>query len=114
MGSGKVQLFIWVKWKMQKQQVTQLDPEDLHIQESQEMIFCNVIVETTVNKTKMKIFQNRDVRELIQRMFVDMKMHGKPNITKEWLSTGYYLALRHQLSYCRFVSNEKNNLDPSC
>ena len=60
---AKVQLSIQVTWKKQETQVIQLDPEDLGIQEDQELKVYKVIVEKVLKSEMMEIFQGNNVEE---------------------------------------------------
>ena len=63
LGLTKVQLSIQVTWKKQEKQVIQLDPEDLGIQEDQELKVYKVIVEKVLKSEMMEIFQGNNVEE---------------------------------------------------
>ena len=58
-----MQLSIQVTWKKQEKQVIQLDPEDLGIQEDQELKVYKVIVEKVLKSEMMEIFQGNNVEE---------------------------------------------------
>ena len=62
--------WIWMKWKKEEEQVIQLSPEQLCIEEGQKPRVYDVIVEKIFNSKVIQISQCSDVEELIQCMFV--------------------------------------------
>ena len=76
LGSARVQLSMWVKWKKQEEIAIQFDPEEtqkLGIPEGQAPGVYNIIVEKVFNGKMTEVFQGSDIEELLQNMFAYIK-----------------------------------------
>ena len=77
LGSAKVQLSMWVKWKKQEEIAIQLDPEEMQklgIPEGQAPGLYDIIVEKVFNSKMTEVFQGSNIEELLQNMFAYIKM----------------------------------------
>ena len=76
LGSAKVQLSMWVKWKKQEEIAIQLDPEEIQklgISEGQAPGVYDIIVEKVFNNKMTEVFQGSNIEELLQNMFAYIK-----------------------------------------
>ena len=76
LGSAKVQLSMWLKWKKQEEIAIQLDPEEIQklgIPEGQAPGVYNIIVEKVFNSKMTDVFQGSNIEELLQNMFAYIK-----------------------------------------
>ena len=63
MGSAKVQLCMWVKWKKSEEMVIQLTPEEFEEAEDIPGEVYEIIVEKAFNSKMMEIFQGSNIEK---------------------------------------------------
>ena len=73
MGSVKIQLCIWVKWKITEEMVIQLTPEEFEQAENIHGEVKEIIVEKAFNSKMTEIFQRLDIEEILEQMFTYIK-----------------------------------------
>ena len=128
LGSAKVQLSMWVKWKKQEEMAIQFDPEEtqkLGIPEGQAPGVYNIIVEKVFNGKMTEVFQGSDIEELLQNMFAYIKTHienlklPKSGFTLDsitQLDIGFHkLALTRGSSYIKvppWIASKKALINP--
>ena len=69
LGSVKVPITIWEKWKKTEEMVTQLNPEEFEQAEDIHGEGHVIIVEKVFNSKMMEIFQGSDIGEILEQMF---------------------------------------------
>ena len=74
LGSAKVQLHMWVKWRKQEKSVIHFDAEELEELGLDEVPgVYNVIVEKVFNSKMMEIFQGSYIEEILSQLFAYIK-----------------------------------------
>ena len=73
MGSAKVQLCMWVKWKKTEEMVIQLTHEEFEEAEDIPGEVNKIIVEKAFNSKMMEIFQGSNIEEILEQMFAYIK-----------------------------------------
>ena len=86
MGSAKVQLCMWVKWKKTEEMVIQLTPEEFEEAEDIPGEVKEIIVEKAFNSKMMEIFQGSNIEEILEKMFVLYQdTNQEPSFAQVWL-----------------------------
>ena len=128
LGSAKVQLSMWVKWKKQEEIAIQLDPEKMQklgIPEGQAPGVYDIIVEKVFNSKMTEVFQGSNIEELLQNMFAYIKPQiEKPKLPKSGftldsitqLDIGFHkLTLTRGSSYIKvpaWIASKKAVINP--
>ena len=73
LGSAKVQLCMWIKWKKTEEMVIQLTPEEFEEAEDIPGEVKEIIVEKAFNSKMMEIFQGSNIEEILEKMFAYIK-----------------------------------------
>ena len=128
LGSAKVQLSMWVKWKKQEEIAIQLDPEEMQklgIPEGQAPGIYDIIVEKVFNSKMTEVFQGSNIEELLQNRFAYIKTQiQNPKLPKSGftldsimqLDIGFHkLALTRGSSYIKvppWIASKKAVINP--
>ena len=136
LGSAKVQLSMWVKWKKQEEIAIQLDPEEMQklgIPEGQAPGVYDIIVENVFNSKMTEVFQGSNIEELLQNMFAYIKTQiENPKLPKSGftldsitqLDIGFhkltltrgssYIQVAEWIAKMKAVLNPQNRDDEEC
>ena len=125
MGSAKVPLCIWVKWKKTEEMAIQLTPKELEEEKDIPREVKEIIVEKAFNSKIMEIFQGSNIGETLEKMFGYIKTGiEKPSLPKSSFTLGNIMHLDisfHELQLTRgrsyidllaWIANKKAVLNP--
>ena len=122
MGSAKVQLCMWIKWK--KREESPFDKEELK-EEGITQDFYTTIVDLPFNSKMMEIFQGSNIEEILEQMFAYIKTQTEnPKFPKSGFTLDSIIHLDisfHELQLTRgssyielpaWIANKKAVINP--
>ena len=125
MGSAKVQLCMWIKWKKREEIIIQLTPEEFEQAEDIPGEVHEIIVEKAFNSKMMEIFQGSNIDEILEKMFAYIKTQTEnPALPKSGFTLDSIMHLDisfHELQLTRgssyielpaWIANKKAVINP--